>query len=253
MFTGLVEHQGRIVAIDPLDTTESGGGGWSITVGDSAEILNDCHIGDSISVNGACLTVTEFNLQEHGGWFKIGVAPETLDRTDLGELTVGQLVNLERALAAHVRFGGHFVQGHIDTTANVFSKTEDGNSLRMLFQLPPTERSLSILPYLIPKGFIAIDGASLTLTSVNDEDRTFGVMLIAHTQNKIGLGKKEIGRKVNIEVDMVGKYVEKAVWAALGGRKGEESNEEERGLKALVEKIVEDVVDRKLAERLGQK
>ncbi|KAG8881158.1 Riboflavin synthase alpha chain [Tulasnella sp. 331] len=212
MFTGLVEHQGRIQSISPLDTTESGGGGWSIVIADSAPVLEDCNIGDSISVNGACLTVTEFNKTDQGGFFKVGVAPETLDRTDLGERKVGDLVNLERAMAAHVRFGGHFVQGHVDDTVTILSKAIDGNSLRLLFQVPtPTANHPSLLPYLIPKGYVTLDGASLTITSVDDAQRTFGVMLIAHTQSKIGLGLKDIGRKVNVEVDMVGKYVQKAV------------------------------------------
>ncbi|KAG8770860.1 Riboflavin synthase alpha chain, partial [Serendipita sp. 398] len=106
MFTGLIEHMGIVSVIDELDTTESGGGGWSMTIGDSSPILGDCHIGDSISVNGCCLTVTEFTKDA----FKVGLAPETLSRTNLGQLKVGSLVNLERAVAGHVRFGGHFVQ-----------------------------------------------------------------------------------------------------------------------------------------------
>jgi len=247
MFTGLVEHQGRIHSISPLDTTESGGGGWSIVIADSAPVLEDCHIGDSISVNGACLTVTEFDQKDEGGFFKVGVAPETLDRTDLGERKVGDLVNLERAMAAHVRFGGHFVQGHVDDTVTILSKTVDGNSLRLLFQVPaPTPNHPSLLPYLIPKGYVTLDGASLTITSVDDAQRTFGVMLIAHTQSKIGLGSKDIGGKVNVEVDMVGKYVQKAVIGALGG----DANDLDGGggFKAMIEKTVEQVVNKKLAE-----
>jgi len=242
MFTGLVEHQGRVSAIVPLDTTESGGGGWSITIGDSAPILEDCHIGDSICTNGACLTVTEFSSdpKNDGGWFKVGVAPETLDKTDLGDLKVGQLVNLERALAAHVRFGGHFVQGHVDSTATLIRKEPDGNSVRLTMQLP---EHTTLMPYLIPKGFIALDGASLTVTTVDDSERSFGVMLIAHTQSKIGLAKKEIGHKINVEVDMVGKYVEKSVKAALG----EDGSSAGAGLRGLIEKAVDAAVERKLA------
>ncbi|KDQ15592.1 hypothetical protein BOTBODRAFT_31488 [Botryobasidium botryosum FD-172 SS1] len=233
MFTGLVEHLGTISAIVPLDTTESGGGGWSITIGDAAPILGDCHIGDSISVNGACLTVTEFDATS----FKVGVAPETLDRTDLGERKVGDQVNLERALAAHVRFGGHFVQGHIDDTVTILSRVIDGNSLRLLFQArESTPARPSLLPYLIPKGYVALDGASLTLTSVSDVDRTFGVMLIAHTQSRITLSEKPVGSKVNVEVDMVGKYVEKAVAAAFGSSSGISVGD---GLKGIIEKAVE--------------
>lgn len=123
----------------------------------------------------------------------------------------------------------------------VVRKEPDGNSLRLTFQLPePTPSRPSLLPYIIPKGFIALDGASLTITTVNDPERTFGVMLIAHTQSKIGLGEKDIGAKVNVEVDMVGKYVEKAVSAALGG-------EGDGGLKAMIERAVEKAVEKKLA------
>ncbi|KAH7104972.1 Lumazine-binding protein [Auriculariales sp. MPI-PUGE-AT-0066] len=238
MFTGIVEHLGLIEDIQQLDTSESGGGGWSLTIGSSAPILGDCHIGDSISVNGCCLTVTEFNRES----FKVGLAPETLSKTNLGELKVGDNVDLERAVNGHVRFGGHFVQGHIDTTATIISRTEDGNSLRLLFKLPaPTAGQNSLLPYLIPKGFIAIDGASLTLTYVNDADATFGVMLIAHTQAKIVLAAKQVGANVNIEVDMVGKYVEKAVLASLGS----DGTAAGSGLVGIIERVVEKVLANK--------
>ncbi|EJU02800.1 Lumazine-binding protein [Dacryopinax primogenitus] len=234
MFTGIIEHLGNVQAITELDTTESGGSGFSITINECASILDDCHIGDSICVNGACLTVTEFFL-ENGGSFKVGLAPETLERTDLGELEVGHKVNLERAMAAHTRFGGHFVQGHVDETATILSMTPDENSLRCVFQLPPpTPERPSLMPYLIPKGYVCLDGTSLTLTQVDDSERTFGVMLIAHTQSKIVLPLKMPGMKVNVEVDMVGKYVEKAVLAALGGSQGVENRVEQ-----MVEKILE--------------
>lgn len=169
-----------------------------------------------------------------------------------GELIEGDQVNLERAMGAHVRFGGHFVQvcvssmaaevvailtpsvqAHVDTTAVIVDKTPDGDSLRLLFQLPePTSDRPSLLPYLIPKGYVAIDGTSLTITTVDDTRRMFGIMLIKHTQEKITLAKKRVGSTVNIEVDMVGKYVEKSVIAALSGGEGP--------IKALVEKIVQD-------------
>lgn len=129
-------------------------------------------------------------------------------------------------------------QAHVDTTATLLDKTPDGDSVRLLFQLPePTPERPSLLPYLIPKGYVAIDGTSLTLTSVDDTRRTFGVMLIKHTQDKITLSKKPVGAKVNIEVDMVGKFVEKSVHAALSGGSGP--------MRALVEKVVEDVLVKK--------
>jgi riboflavin synthase len=178
-------------------------------------------------------------------------------RAVLGECKVGDQVNLERAMGAHVRFGGHFVQvssscrcysdrsltrfskAHVDITATLVERKPDGDSVRLLFQLPElTPARPSLLPYLIEKGYIAIDGASLTLTVVNDADRTFGVMLIKHTQEKITLGKKPVGSKVNIEVDMVGKFVEKSVSAALSG--GGDNR-----VKGLVERIVEEVLAKK--------
>jgi riboflavin synthase len=133
-----------------------------------------------------------------------------------------------------------FTQGHVDGTATLLSKTPDGDSLRVLFQAPETdpEQQSSLLPYIIPKGYVAIDGTSLTITSVDDSQRTFGVMLIQHTQDCITLGRKPIGAKVNIEVDMVGKYVQKGVVAALGGQGGDE-------IKALIEKVVLDVLAKK--------
>ncbi|KAG8744649.1 Riboflavin synthase alpha chain [Ceratobasidium sp. 414] len=252
MFTGLVEHLGLVSAIAPLDASHSGGGGFSITIADSAPILDDCHIGDSICVNGACLTVTEFGPD----WFKVGLAPETLERTDLGERRVGDRVNLERAMAAHVRFGGHFVQvcpidrfplsahlipvqGHVDDAVTILTRTPDANSLRLTFQLPePSSTRPSLLPYLITKGYVTLDGASLTLTHVDDANRTFGVMLIAHTREKITLADKPVGARVNVEVDMVGKYVERAVLGALGGGGGEPGE----GIVALVERMVQKAV-----------
>ncbi|KAF9041817.1 Lumazine-binding protein [Hymenopellis radicata] len=229
MFTGLIEHLGTVsdIIVDA--------GGCTLTVSDAAPILVDCNIGDSIAVNGACLTVTEF---DKSGWFKVWLANETLERTDLGERKVGDQLNLERAMAPHVRFGGHFVQGHVDTTATVAERSPDGDSLRLSFQLPePTASRPSLLPYLIPKGYVTIDGTSLTLTAVDDSRRTFDVMLIQHTQEKITLSKKAVGSKVNIEVDMVGKYVEKSVHAALEGDGGK--------LRPLIEKVVLNVLTQK--------
>ena len=207
-------------------------GGCTLTIGDSAPILGDCHIGDSIAVNGACLTVVEFDKEEKGGWFTVWLANETLEKTDLGtqrgrrpivlevnywtgQRVVGEQVNLERAMAAHVRFGGHFVQAHVDTTVTLVDRVPDGDSVRLTFELVDE----MMLPYLVPKGYVALDGASLTLTFVDDEQRKFGVMLIKHTQEKITLGRKVVGSRVNLEVDMLGKYVQKSVAAALRSSK----------------------------------
>ncbi|KAG6889970.1 hypothetical protein C0995_012930 [Termitomyces sp. Mi166 len=210
MFTGLIEHLGTVLSI-VVDS-----GGCTLTIGDSGPILVDCHIGDSIAVNGACLTVTAFDKEEKGGWFTVWLANETLERTDLGERKEGDQLNLERAMGAHGRFGGHFVQAHVDGTATIVSRVADGDSLRLSFELPEgTGARPSLLRYLIPKGYVTIDGASLTVTQVDDGERRFDVMLIQHTQTKITLGQKRVGAKVNVEVDMVGKYVEKSVQAAV--------------------------------------
>ncbi|KAJ7610780.1 hypothetical protein FB45DRAFT_844157 [Roridomyces roridus] len=228
MFTGLIEHLGTVSAIQ-VDA-----GGCTLTISDASPILGDCSIGDSIAVNGACLTVTSFHKTEQGGWFTVWLANETLERTDLGERKVGDQVNLERAMGAHVRFGGHFVQAHVDTTATVVERVADGDSLRLTFEFaPPTEARPSLLPYLIPKGYVTIDGASLTLTGVDDTTRRFSIMLVQHTQEKITLAKKPIGATVNIEADMVGKYVEKSVKAALG-----EGGDAGRGIESIVEAIL---------------
>lgn len=212
MFTGIVERIGTVASIETYDDSSSGGNGFSIIVKDAAPILTDCHIGDSIAVNGICLTVTEFDNDS----FKIGVAPETLQRTNMQQLKVGSKVNLERAIAGHTRFGGHFVQGHIDTVATIVSVEQDANSLRFTFS--PSNPDVMI--YIVEKGFIAIDGTSLTVTSVDDDANTFSVMLIAHTQENVALASKKKGDAVNIEVDLLGKLVEKQVNALAKARLG---------------------------------
>jgi riboflavin synthase len=172
--------------------------------------------------------VTEFDKTT----FKVGVAPETLRRTNLGSLVEGSKVNLERAVSAHTRMGGHFVQGHVDTVASIKSVTPDGNALTFRFHPKDT----SILRYVVEKGFIAIDGASLTVTKVQDgADGWWEVMLIAYTQEKVVTAAKKAGEEVNIEVDMVGKYVEKNVAAYF-----EEGASTNGIIARLVEKAVED-------------
>ncbi|OQD75133.1 hypothetical protein PENDEC_c008G00357 [Penicillium decumbens] len=231
MFTGLVETIGTVTALEPLDTTSSGGGGTSLTISDCEEILSDAHLGDSISVNGTCLTVTAFDKT----WFKVGVAPETLRRTNLGDLQTGSFVNLERAVSADTRMGGHFVQGHVDTVANIVSVTPDGNSL--VFRLQPRDKD--VLRYVVEKGYVTLDGASLTVTKVVDgEDGFWEVMLIAYTQEKVVTAGKKAGEYVNVEIDIVGKYVEKSVQGYFAGTSG--------GNFAILEKMVGRMVDEKL-------
>merc|ERR1711939_1153426 len=176
MFTGIVESIGIVSRLVQHDESSSGGGGTSLTISNCADVLVDANLGDSISINGTCLTVTEFSKDE----FKVGVSPETLRRTNLGSLKEGSGVNLERAVSASTRMGGHFVQGHVDTVATVVSVTPDGNALT--FRLQPREKG--VLRYIVEKGYITLDGASLTITNVNDEQAWFEVMLIAYTQTK---------------------------------------------------------------------
>ena len=196
MFTGLVEHLGEVVELEAKET------GTVLTV-EAKAILDDCVVGDSISVNGTCLTVTEFDSNRTT--CKFGVAPETLRRTSLGELKKHDKVCLERACKANTRMGGHLVQGHVDTTAVITSKVPDGEAFAITFK----PKDPSILKYIIEKGYICLDGASLTITRVDDE--TWSVMIIAYTQTKITLGIKDIGESVNVEVDQVGKYIERMI------------------------------------------
>ncbi|KAJ4349174.1 Riboflavin synthase alpha chain [Ascochyta clinopodiicola] len=231
MFTGLVETIGTVAALEELDKTASGGGGTSLTISDCEDILGDAHLGDSISVNGTCLTVTEFDKKS----FKIGCAPETLRRTNLGSLKQGSKVNLERAVSADTRMGGHFVQGHVDTIATIQSVTPDGNALTFRFK----PRDSAVLRYIVEKGYVTIDGASLTVTKVEDgPEGWWEVMLIAYTQEKVITASKKPGDDVNVEVDQVGKYVEKSVAGYFeDGSKGEF---------AILEKMVSKLVDERL-------
>nr|XP_023907990.1 riboflavin synthase-like [Quercus suber] len=230
MFTGIVESVGTVATLIQHDASASGGGGTSLTISDAALVLSDCNMGDSISINGTCLTVTEFTKDS----FKVGVAPETLRRTNLGSLIEGSNVNLERAVSATTRMGGHFVQGHVDTTAEILETREDGNAIT--FRLQPKDKR--VLRYIVEKGYVTLDGASLTITAVDDDQAWWEVMLIAYTQEKVVMGKKRMGEKVNVEVDMVGKYVEKSVAAYFEGSAGSGG--------AMLESMVQRLVDEKL-------
>merc|ERR1711939_507876 len=194
MFTGIVESIGIVSRLVQHDESSSGGGGTSLTISNCADVLVDANLGDSISINGTCLTVTEFSKGE----FKVGVSPETLRRTNLGSLKEGSGVNLERAVSASTRMGGHFVQGHVDTIAVIAETRQDGNAIT--FRLQPRDKS--VLRYIVEKGYVTLDGASLTVTAVDDEQGWWEIMMIAYTQEK---------------VVMVGKYVEKSVAAYFEG------------------------------------
>ncbi|KAL2175961.1 uncharacterized protein P884DRAFT_170728, partial [Thermothelomyces heterothallicus CBS 202.75] len=212
MFTGIVEEIGTVAELNPSDST--GGTSLTITLPPTSPLLSDAHLGDSIAVNGVCLTVTSFTPSPTPS-FTVGIAPETLRLTNLGSLAAGSRVNLERAVRADTRMGGHFVQGHVDTTATILSRAPDGNAVTL--RLAPANRD--VLRYVVYKGFVALDGASLTITKVDDEAGWWEVMLIAYTQERIVTAAKQVGDTVNVEVDMTAKYVEKSLKGYLEGLK----------------------------------
>lgn len=213
----------------------TGGTSLTISLPASSSLLSDCHEGDSIAVNGVCLTVVTFTPSPPS--FTVGIAPETLRLTDLGSLAASSRVNLERAVRADTRMGGHFVQGHVDTVATILSMTPDGNAVTIRF----SPRDRAVLRYVVYKGFIALDGTSLTVTRVDDAQGWWEVMLISYTQERVVVAGKKVGETVNVEVDMMAKYAEKSMSgyvASLG--EGRESGN------ALLEKLVERVVARRL-------
>ena len=167
----------------------------------------------------------------------MGVSPETLRLTNLGSLKEGSGVNLERAVSASTRMGGHFVQGHVDTIATILKTTPDGNAIT--FRLQPRDKS--VLRYVVKKGYVTLDGASLTVTAVDDEEGWWEVMLIAYTQEKVVMAKKKQGEDVNVEVDMVGKYVEKSVIGYFEGSAWDGG--------AMMEKMVQRMVDERLKSK----
>ncbi|KAI0135561.1 Lumazine-binding protein [Daldinia grandis] len=242
MFTGLVEEIGIVAELNPHD--ETGGTSLTIALPASSTLLEGALLGDSISVNGVCLTATHLSTTtttttaNSQPTFKVGIAPETLRLTNLGDLKAGSPVNLERAVRADTRMGGHFVQGHVDTTAAVVSVTPDGNALTV--RVAP--RAADALRYVVHKGYVALDGTSLTVTRVDDAQGWFEVMLIAYTQEKVVLARKSAGDSVNLEVDVLAKYAEKSMAGYLGAREGG------RGVGvSVLEEVVRDLV----AQALG--
>jgi riboflavin synthase len=189
MFTGIIEELGVIANI------QRSGESFVLTI-HAKKILMDVHLGDSISVNGVCLTVTSFS----GNQFTVDVMPETVRASSLQSLKRGAKVNLERAMAAGGRFGGHFVSGHIDGIGVIKSKKQVENAVYYEIEAPP-----EILRYVIERGSIAVDGTSLTVFGVTAEN--FTLSLIPHTLSESIIGLKESGDIVNLECDMIGKYV----------------------------------------------
>jgi riboflavin synthase len=190
MFTGLIESLGTVTRVD--DT----GAGRRLTVRDP--MRPQLAVGESVAVNGACLTVVDVRGDE----FAFEVGPETLLKTNLGALRAGDRVNLERSLRVGDRLGGHFVQGHVDAVGTIDARVRNGDWEDVWFRCPGELTRL-----MVPKGSIAVDGISLTL--VNVEPERFSIMLIPHTQAVTTLGFKKVGDPVNLEADMLAKHVAK--------------------------------------------
>ncbi|MCE5250038.1 riboflavin synthase [bacterium] len=193
MFTGLIEEVGHVVS------TTRRGNGADITI-EAHTVLDDISIGDSISVSGACLTVTTVG----DGSFTAQAVEETLRRTTIGGLSRGAPVNLERALRLGDRLGGHLVQGHVDGTGRITAVSRTGDNMNLAFAAGP-----DIERYIVEKGSITVDGISLTVTFVRNGE--FGVSVIPHTLAETTLCRARVGSMVNLETDILAKYVEKLI------------------------------------------
>ena len=191
MFTGLVEETARIVSVEPI------GGGARLTL-EASVVLEGTRAGDSIAVNGCCLTITAMK----GNRLSFDLLAETLDKTNLGDQKPGSLANLERALAANARLGGHFVQGHVDTTARILALETHGQDHRMEIELPR-----AFARYVAYKGSISINGISLTAAEVREASVV--IWLIPHTMEVTNLHALKAGDRVNVEFDMLAKYLER--------------------------------------------
>ena len=204
MFTGIVEEVGTIIGSRP----------GAIEVAADL-VLGDLKTGDSVAVDGTCLTV----VQRTARTFTVTIQPETLRRTTLGGLGIGRRVNLERAVLANGRLGGHIVQGHVDGTGHIVELRPDGDGLIVRFQAPP-----SLLRYIVAKGFIAVNGISLTVVDAGAD--WFTVALIRFTRDHVALLDHGVGTAVNLEVDILAKYVERL----LADRPGNDSVADASGL-----------------------
>ncbi len=196
MFTGIIEEVGQVKAL------HRGTKSFTLEV-EAQKVLEDTQVGDSIATNGVCLTVT--SLTGHG--FTADVMPETVLRTALGELKPGSPVNLERALSLQTRLGGHIVSGHIDGTGRISDRRQDDTAVWLTI-----ECDSKLLRYIIEKGSITIQGVSLTVARV--DERSFAVSLIPHTQQATTLHRAKVGDLVNLENDVIAKYVEKLLGKA---------------------------------------
>jgi riboflavin synthase len=192
VFTGLVSDLGRVISAARSDA--------GVRLAVATSLAGELNEGDSIAVNGVCLTATEID----GGRFSTDVMNETLARSSLGGVDVGAEVNLELPLRAADRLGGHVVQGHVDGTGTIVASTEDGFARRVEIEAPD-----DVLRYVVEKGSIAVDGVSLTVAGI--DDRSFTVSLVPETLQRTNLGSADGGTTVNLEVDVLAKYVEKLI------------------------------------------
>ena len=186
MFTGIIEEVGRV--------TSAQAGNLVIA---ASNVLQGTELGGSIAVNGVCLTVTNFDASS----FSVDIMPETLERTNLGLLHTGDRVNLERPLALGGRMGGHLVPGHVDDTGRIASVMQDGGAMLIRFEAAP-----EVIRYIVEKGFVAVDGVSLTI--VTKDASSFQVSVVDYTREHTTLGSRQVGDLVNLEVDIIAKYVE---------------------------------------------
>ena len=202
MFTGLVEEIGRVRSLRQMENSVV------LSIG-ATTVREGMSLGDSVSIDGACLTVTALDAEG----FEVGLAPETLRRTALEDVRESSPVNLERAVRVGDRLGGHYVQGHVDATASIIGFRPEGDSVIATFEVPD-----SIAPYIVEKGFVAIDGISLTVT--HRQDSKFSVALVAYTRDHVALANKALSQRVNIEADIIAKYVESLLASRLQSRSG---------------------------------
>lgn len=209
MFTGIIEGLGSITAV------ASSGEGRRLSV-NADFVLEGSRIGDSIAINGACLTATMLS----GSRFEVDVSPETMARTTLQTITPGTRVNIERALRLSDRLDGHLVSGHIDGTGRITYKKNVGNILRIGISVPP-----EMSRYMIPKGSVAVDGISLTINTLDKQG--FEVTIIPHTAASTTIGDRDTGDTVNIEADMIGKYIEKFI---IEGNKSASEDKSDNGV-----------------------
>ena len=195
MFTGIAEEVGRVEHIQPGKLTIM-----------ASRVIEDMQSGDSINVNGACLTVTRFDAAS----VSVDIMPETMRRSNLGQLKTGDGVNLERALTFGGRLGGHLVQGHVDDIGRVGSIRWEGSTLMLAVEAPP-----EVMRYVVEKGFIAVDGLSLTV--VSRWATSFSVSIVEYTRANTTVGERRVGDPVNLEADIIAKYVETLTGSGSSG------------------------------------